>query len=484
MNWFWQKGKGEPAPELKYSEAGPVSTAFTANRPAWTPREYERLAEEAFLRNAVSFRCVKLIATCVSTIPIMLMRGEDEVDSHAILDLLNVPSPMTSRQQLFEAMTAYLLLSGNSYLEAVGAKNGPPKELWPLRPDRMKVIPSVYGTPSGFRYEIGGRKKDWPANPVTRESPILHIKEFHPINDNYGMSRTEPAAYGIDRHNAASAHNKALLDNGARPTGALVFKPTKVGNDEYEQAPQTLIDAAISKLNDLRTGARNAGKPLVLGGDVSWEEMAVTPRDMDFNEGKLDAARDICYSYGVPPILVVPGESTYNNRSEAKLELYEETVIPLAISILDMLSVWLNSKFKETGLRIVPDLDSVSALEPRREKKRESTISLLESNVIDINEAREALQYGARDDMSLTASVDSSVLTALISAAREDDMMYQPLWRYMRSVGLVDQKLTFAQWLAQAMSETAEENTVEQQGESPAGTEEGNIEDERDQIQE
>ena len=42
-------------------------------------------------------------------------------------------------------------------------------------------------------------------------------------NDYYGMSQIEAAASAIDSHNQASKWNKALLDNSARPSGALVY---------------------------------------------------------------------------------------------------------------------------------------------------------------------------------------------------------------------------------------------------------------------
>lgn len=459
---FWNRKTKAEDTEVKYSEAGPISTTFVANRPAWTPRRYEQLADEAYLRNAVAFRCVKMIATAASTIPFILQRNNTEIEEHDILKILASPAPMVTQTQFLEAVFAYLMLSGNAYIESVGPERGAPKELWTLRPDRMKVIPSVYGTPAAYRYEVDGRHKDWKSDPITRKSPILHIKEFHPINDYYGMSRAEASAYGIDRHNAASAHNKALLDNGARPTGALIFKPTKVGDNEYKMAPQALIDAAMEKLNSLRTGSSNAGKPMVLGGDVTWEEMAVTPRDMDFNEGKLDAARDICYAFGVPHELIVPGDSTYNNKSEAKMAFYEETVIPLATTTFESLGMWLGQKFGLEDALLVPDLDSVSALEPRRETKRETTIKLLESGLLDLNEARELLQYGKRDKYSLSSAVDPQVLASLTAAAQQDEMMYEPLWRYMRSVGLVDRDVDFAQWVSDSL-ESLDENYEEEE---------------------
>lgn len=450
MGWFNRKQ------ETKASEAGPVATYMSAGRPAWTPREYDKLADEAYVRNAVAFRCVKLIATSASVVP-YLLKGPDgkEFDKHPMLDLLRSPAPMVSTAQFMEAVFAYLLLSGNSYVEAVGPERGVPKELWPLRPDRMKIIPSRYGTPSAYQYAVGGQKKEWPSDPVTRKSPILHVKEFHPTHDIYGLSRVEPAAYGIDRHNAAAAHNKALLDNGARPSGALVLKPVKVGENEYKSPPDGLVQKAREWLTEKLTGPDNAGQSMVFTGDVDWLEMGITPKDMDFAVGKQDAARDVCYAFGVPHALIVPGESTYNNLQEAKLQLYEETVLPLVSHVFEMLSMWLADKFGQPDLRLVPDLDGVSALEPRRESKRETVVKMLEANVIDLDEAREALQYDKRGADALSASVDSAVLAALVSAAQADDLMFEPLWRYMRSVGLVDRSLAFPDWLTGAMDTAA-----------------------------
>ena len=52
--------------------------------------------------------------------------------------------------------------------------------------------------------------------------PICHIKTFHPQDDHYGFSPLQAAAVAVDVHTSASAWSKALLDNAARPSGALV----------------------------------------------------------------------------------------------------------------------------------------------------------------------------------------------------------------------------------------------------------------------
>lgn len=423
--------------EQKASAAGPIISAGYVGQPVWTPRNYASFAKEAYVENAVAFRCVKLIATAAASAPWLLTgpRGREFDERHPYLKLLRRPGPMVGGADLFEAFYSYLLIAGNGYLEAVGPNDSaPPSELWAPRADRMKVIPSRFGTPAGYEYEANGLTKKWDADPFTGKGPILHVRQFHPLNDWYGLGSSEPAAFGVDRHNAASAHNKALLDNGARPSGALVFEPIKRSDGTVQTAPADAIAEAEKTLKKNHSGARKAGKPMVFGGLVNWLEMGITPKDMDFNEGKLDAARDICLSYGVPHILIVPGAQTYNNVREAKVELWEDTVLPLLDKTVDALDNWLSPQFGD-GLKLGVDLDAISALEPRRESKRKTVLEQYDKNLLTATEAREALQYGPRDAQAV-GKVDAATLKALIAAAKSPAGV-EPLYRYQMSVGLL-----------------------------------------------
>lgn len=376
------------------SAAGGGIARWNLGQAVWTPRRYDRLADEAFVRNAVGFRCTKLIAEAAASIPIMLMRGREELEEHKLLDLLAAPAPMIGGQQLLEAFFAYLLLEGNTYLEGVAPfDTRPPSELWALRPDRMKVVPGPRGLPQAFTYEVNGQTTTWQADQITGRGPIYHLREFHPLNDWYGLSRAEPAAYGIDRHNEASKHNKALLQNGARPSGALIFKPVTV-NGEARSAPPEVIEAAEKRLQEEHVDIARRGRPMALGGNIDWQEMGLSPRDMDFGDGKNDAARDICAGFGVPHELVVPGGATYNNRAMARLELYESTVLPLFGRALQGLNMWLTPRYGDK-LKLVADLDGIPALEPRRETKRKAATDLFKGGLLKRDEARAMLDYDA-----------------------------------------------------------------------------------------
>ena len=455
--WFGTEDNRMAYPhEEKASVTGPAISTGVLGQAVWTPRDYQHLADQAYVRNAVAYRCVKLIASACAAIPWILRDADgNEIEKHPLLDLLKKPGPMVGGASLFEAFFAYQVIEGNGYLEAVGpSDNAPPRELWAPRPDRMKVSAGPYGLPSGYEYLANGVFKRWQTDPLTGRGPILHVKEFHPLNDWYGLGRMEPAAYGIDRHNAAGAHNKALLDNGARPSGALVFQPIKDPvTGAMQSAPPEVIEAARKKLDASHVGPNKAGKPLVFGGLVDWLEMGISPRDMDFAAGKDDAGRDICLAAGVPHILVIPGQSTYNNVREAKLELYEDTVLPLHDRSTDALNAWLCPMFGE-GLTLEADLDGVSALEPRREAKRKSIVELYDKGLIDDSEAREALQYGEREPEAV-GKIDAAVLNALVMAVEKDASLSVALFRYLHSVGLVDEGTTLDGLLSAAAEAAA-----------------------------
>lgn len=372
----------------KASAAGSAIAAFTVGQPVWTPRQYAKLADEGYVKNVIAYRCISMIASGAASVPWLLTakRGNgNAIETHPLLKLLQRPNPMQGGAEFFEQLVSFYLLSGNSYLEGVRPSDSkPPLEIYALRPDRIKVIPSAFGTPSAYVYEVNGSKKRWEIDPLTGKGDILHFKRFHPLNDWYGMSPLEAAAYSIDQHNLAGEHNAALLQNGARPSGALAYGE-QLTKEQQESVLQLLLDRFQSP--------KNAGRPMVLGGkDLKWLEMALTPRDMDFTNATLQTARNVCSAFAVPHLLVVPGESTYNNRQDARLELWEDTIIPLLDRLTDALNNWLVPMYGD-GYTLSYDLDNVTALAPRRQSRYSNAIQAWNAGLIQKNEAREEIGF-------------------------------------------------------------------------------------------
>jgi HK97 family phage portal protein len=284
---------------------------------------------------------------------------------------------MQTGREFMEALVTNLLVAGNAYAEIVSL-DGRPRELYALRPDRVKIVPSREGWPEAYEYQANGSSLRLP-----REN-VLHLKLYHPTDDHYGLSPLEAAARSVDTHNAASAWNKAMLDNAARPSGALVFG----GGDGSLTSEQ--FERLKDELSGAYQGAVNAGRPMILEGGLDWKEMGFSPKEMDFIEAKNMAAREVALAFGVPPMLLgIPGDNTFANFAEANRNFWRQTVVPLVLRVGDGLAAALSSQGDEV-ITLKPDLDQVEALAPDRDAlwKRVNDASFLTSD-----EKREAVGY-------------------------------------------------------------------------------------------
>ena len=354
---------------------------------------YDQLAEEGYQQNAIVYRCVNEIANSASRVEINLFRGDQELDEHPLLDLLYDPSPMCSQVEFFQALYAYLQISGNSYILGVGGDNQPPTELYNLRPDRIRIKAGKRATPEAYHYMIGGQVvESYEVDQASGKSKIKHIKLFNPLDDFYGMSPIMSSSIDIDQHNLANKHNVNLLQNGARPSGAVVFKP-KDETGAQIQLSETQRSQLVNDINQRFGGTGNAGKPMLLEGDFDWKEMGLSPKDMDFTSLKHMSAKDIALVFGVPSqIIGIPDSQTYSNFAEAKLALYNETIIPLLDRVQSDLNEWLTPQFGD-DLELRYNIDSIPAMAEQRRRVFESVTAGVQNGILTRNEAREQLGY-------------------------------------------------------------------------------------------
>ena len=348
--------------EVKASRAGAVVALGGVGQARWTPRDYAHLAREGFGKNPVAYRCVRMIAEAAAATPLVVMVGGIRSQDHPLARLLARPNPEQSGAELMEAVYGALQTAGNAYVEASGDADGDgaPDELWALRPDRVKVVPGAKGWPEAWDYGVAGRTVRIGRH-ADGWAPVMHLKLFHPTDDYYGFSPLEAAAFAIDVHNASGAWNKALLDNAARPSGALVY-----GARDGERLTAEQFEVLKAELAEAHAGAKNAGRPLLLEGGLDWKPMSLTPHEMDFVGGKHAAAREIALAFGVPPqLLGIPGDATYANYREANAAFWRGTVVPLVKKAAGAMTGWLGGRFE--GCRIEADLDAVPALQVERD---------------------------------------------------------------------------------------------------------------------
>ena len=352
---------------------------------------YDDLVKEGYENNAIAYRCINEISQGAAGVRLKLMRGKNTVEDHPLLDLLDRPSPTKGYVELFESLYSFLLLSGNSYLISTGNDGSPPQEMYCLRPDRVKIIPGQMSLPLGYQYTVNGKVvTEYEVNQSTGASPVKHFKLFHPKHDHLGLSPLVSAATNLDSHNLTNRHNVALLQNGARPSGAVIFKP-KDESGSSVQLSDSQRAQIISDMESRFSGSSNAGRPMLLEGDFTFQQMGLSPKDMDFSVLKKMSAIDIALCFGVPAQLVgIPDAQTYNNMPEARLALYEETIIPILRRIQSDLNEWLTPQFAD-DLKLEYDIDSIPAMAESRKRVFESVVQGVNAGILTRNEARAKL---------------------------------------------------------------------------------------------
>jgi HK97 family phage portal protein len=370
-------------PEAKASRTAKVLAFESGGRARWTPRDYAALAREGYLANAIVHRAVRLIAENAASCGFLAYEGAREHEAHALLQLLARPNPRQDGASFFEALYAHMLLAGNAYVEAV-TLGDEVRELHALRPDRMKVVPGPDGWPEAYDYGVGGRNVRFDQL-ASRVPPILHLTFFHPLDDHYGLAPIEAAAIAVDTHNASAVWNKALLDNAARPSGALVYS-----GPDGAVLSESQFERLKRELTETYQGAANAGRPLLLEGGLDWKAMSLTPKDMDFLDARNAAAREIALAFGVPPMLLgIPGDNTYANFQEANRVFWRHTVLPLVTRVGAALAHWLAPQFGD-ALRLVVDADRIDALAGDRAALWDRIAA---APFLTLNEKREAVGY-------------------------------------------------------------------------------------------
>ncbi|WEX07739.1 phage portal protein [Chelativorans sp. AA-79] len=387
MAWTWpwarRPGGGNASVERKQAGGYGFVALHAQGEPLWTRRDYVSLSREGFMRNPVAHRAVRMIAEAAGSVPWLLYAGEEELSEHPLLDLLARPNHRQAGPGFMEVLYGHLLLSGNAYVELVEAGAGA-REMHLLRPDRVTVVPDANGWPVALEHRAGSVKR---RVSLEEDGTGVHLTLFHPLDDHYGFAPLAAALMALDIHNAAARWTKALLDNSARPSGALVYAPKEGGNLSDEQ-----FDRLKAELEQGYAGAAKAGRPLLLEGGLDWKVMSLSPRDMDFMEARNGAARDIALALGVPPMLLgIPGDNTYANYQEANRAFYRLTVLPLVGRIAKELGGFLAPRFGG-DVRLWLDADQVEGLAAEREAL---WARVNDASFLTDDEKREAVGYGS-----------------------------------------------------------------------------------------
>lgn len=353
---FRKKIKPEAKKKASYKSyyfSGPKSSQ------TFSDLSYNGMSRYGYIGNVVAHRCISLISRAVASLKLIPYLEGYEVRDTMANKIIDCPNGLVDGFEFVETIISHILISGNAYINLARDQNGDPFEFYILRPDRMTVVNDREGYPAQYIHGSGTNATLYDIDPISGYSDIIQFKSFNPIDDSYGLSTLSTAKYSIDQHNESISWNKSLLENGARPSGAIVVESEEgLSDDQFERLK--------NQIQSQFTGSEAAGKVMILEGGLRWQEMSISPKDMDFVEVKNSAARDIATALGVPSqLLGIQGDNTYSNYSEARMSFWEDTVIPLGQRYCKKISNWIKLMTGKS-YKIEIDMDSSMIFNEKR----------------------------------------------------------------------------------------------------------------------
>lgn len=290
----------------------------------WVYIAVNRIAEAAAL---VPLRVHPRFALS-SPSPFMEKRLGGEV-SHPLERLLDAPNPYMSRFELIEQTLGMLELTGDAYWFLSGDGSGAPTEIWPLRPDRLSIVPDATDYVKGYVYELDGQRI--PLLPIE----VVHFRRWHPLNDYYGLSALEAARLAVTGDRAMSEWNRNTFgqDNGV-PAGIVNIRES-VTDADYERIKREWRQSY---------GGPQRRTAFLRGGEIEWKNIGLNHNELDFLQGRKAHRDEILNIFGIP-VALVSENATEANAKVAERLFIERTLWPKLVRISqkitqDLLPFW------------------------------------------------------------------------------------------------------------------------------------------------
>lgn len=317
------------------------------------------------------FRCVNLIAQQCAGIPLQFFNQKDEeVLKGDLIEVLQRVNPFDTSYTLKYQIAGFLAISGNAYLNYDKSV----KEIYILRPDRMKVVSHPVDKIQGYLYEVNGKKIAF------EPDEIVHFKTYNPYNEYYGLSALKVGMLPLTTDIWAARWNKNFFKNSAIPRGALI------SDQDIDEPTAKRLRKSWEKVY---RGTDKAHRVAVFGKGAKWQDVMTSMKDMEFIQLRKMNREEIVAIFGVPPVFVGIFEfANYANSSQQIKIFWEQTIIPMLRLLESTYDEQLIPKIQK-GLYSKHDLSGVEALKENELIKATTASKLVQSGIMSPNEVRD-----------------------------------------------------------------------------------------------
>lgn len=268
-----------------------------------------RVTTDSALRVSAVYACVRVIAESIASLPLILYgrdpqdpRSKQRANGHPLYRLLHdQPNGWQTSYEWREQRMAHLLLRGNSYAQLEYDSAGRLVGLWPLHPDRIRVIVDERNRKLGYEYQRTGGGSE-----ILLPDEVLHERGLS-LDGVVGLSPIAYARESIGIALAAEEYGARFFSNDATPRSVLHhpnhFK-TAEARDQFANA-----------VRQAQTGG-NRHRIMVLEDGIKLEPIGMTHSDAQFLEARKFQLSEVARLYRVPPHMIGDLDKATNNNIE------------------------------------------------------------------------------------------------------------------------------------------------------------------------
>lgn len=365
----------------------------------WRPQTYG----EYIARNISIFSAIQIRSNAIASVPVRIMTETftgDEIERmwvgprHPAQQLVDIVNPFWTRGDLWKATETYIGLWGAAFWSIV--QDGRNIEIWPLRPDRMKVVP-------GADYIKGYVYTGQNGNMIPfLVDEIIRFNIFNPLDEFSGLSPIAPLRLSLDMAHDALRSNRHTLVNDATP-GLIIETQDTPTDDEVEEFWE--------RWNARHQGATSMKRPAVLSNGMKASNLGFSPKEMEYVANLRWTLEDVARAYDIPKmILHDTTQATYSNYEQAWRQFWQGCLTYQMQFYAERLQEFLLPRF---GSNLIAQFDTsnVPALQEDAAQKAATAQIYTTTGVKTINEVRAELnlppvEWGDDDPRASTSGFD------------------------------------------------------------------------------
>lgn len=287
-------------------------------------------SEEAALRVSAVYRAITFSAETISVMPFYIMdeTSRIHIDDHPLLDILKRrPNEIMTPSDYKKLMETNRLLTGSGYAYiGRSPRTGRVEELLPLVPglvqpwlDEERHLHYFYTDPlSGKLFHLLPHQmihyKAFTRDGIHCDSPLTHARNV------------------IAKDQAAKAYERALYNNGGRPSGVLYTDSDLGGKEAIADADGNIVEVSKKELvrrawEKVHAGGDNAFRTAVLDLGLKYQPIAMNNSDAQFVESNDITIADIARFFGVPLHVLMSGKQSYESNQQNRVEYVQTTAL-------------------------------------------------------------------------------------------------------------------------------------------------------------